>query len=646
MSSPNRFVLTTAQQERLLGCRAAWEEGEEEERLERLRQREEDAETLRAIARLLEETGFAEGKDLKRAQMARFLLLVRALAPNPNLDARVLRRSGEPDELNRDLRDLLYGEGRLPVRLRGFLARRHAGGQTALQLLCAVFPDDWPLVTRVGLNALELEPEQKAAALSAARERFELPAVLQDEPLELGLPDSAPVLKLLAGVVIYTTVQETLEAVDYVAVHRLLTQGLAAKPRRGKRVPGEALYAPGSAVPGKVREANPPRYESVPDVEPEESLPPAVAPDISGVSEQDLLHLLEQQIAGVGFLYPPLTVRDYYISLQSNQRLVLLAGLSGTGKTRLTSLFAEALTSNPQQYRLLPVRPDWADSTPLLGYVNLLADGGEGRFVSTPFLEFVRRAGRPENTHRAFFLCLDEMNLARVEHYFAELLSALETPGRELLLPNGQTLRLPLNLFFSGTLNSDEATHSLSRKVLDRANTLVFHAVTLQAEELPSEPVASLAPELRQAVFLQARVLSVAAAREKLRQIGPEDYDAWVLQALAEINALLEPYGLHFAYRVRDEILRYVANSFDRTGQGLLMPEDPENTMGNLRRAFDLQIQRKVLPRCSGTREQIETPLQELLRWCGRSGMTGASQEMTRLLARLTRDGFVSFDTL
>src|ERR1041385_3462604 len=131
------FTLDATQQERLLACRAAWEEGEDEERLERLRQREEDSETLRAITALLTETGFAGGSDLTRAQMARLLTLIRALAPNPNLDARLLRRPGEPEAMNRDLRDLLYGPGSLPLRLRGFLTRRHAGGQTAMQLLSA-----------------------------------------------------------------------------------------------------------------------------------------------------------------------------------------------------------------------------------------------------------------------------------------------------------------------------------------------------------------------------------------------------------------------------------------------------------------------------------------------------------------------------
>src|ERR1043166_6069153 len=116
-----RWIWNAEQQERLLACRAVWEEGEEEERLERLRRQEEDRETLQAIDRLLREGGFAGGADLNYAQMARLLALVRALTPNPNLDARLLRQPEEPEALNRDLRELLFGKTSIAGRVRTFL---------------------------------------------------------------------------------------------------------------------------------------------------------------------------------------------------------------------------------------------------------------------------------------------------------------------------------------------------------------------------------------------------------------------------------------------------------------------------------------------------------------------------------------------
>jgi hypothetical protein len=103
----------------------------------------------------------------------------------------------------------------------------------------------------------------------------------------------------------------------------------------------------------------------------------------------------------------------------------------------------------------------------------------------------------------------------------------------------------------------------------------------------------------------------------------------------------LQPFDLPFAYRVRDEVLRYCANSFDRNGEGLLVPEDRE---ANLRAALDFQLLQRVLPRFSGTQEQLETPLRELLRWAEQAPFPQTARRLTRLLARLQRDGFVRFE--
>ena len=684
MPASSVFELNTGQTARLLALRAAWDEGEDEERLERLRLREEDAETVRAFQQLLETTGFADGTNLMYAQMSVLLGLTRALAPNPNLDARLLRREGEPEHINHDLRDLLFGPSSVPLRLRTFLSRRHAGGQTAMQFLCAHQPETWPLVTRMGLRALEISPEQQQAALNLARQRFDLPAEVQgiesysNRPVHVGIPDTDPILRLLADVVIYEAACEVLEASDYLAVHRLLTRGMAHRPRRGisaqwsvvredteeekrRRGEEEKIRDTRYEIRGEENSTLNPQPSTLHEFRSEyESANVAPLPvDTSGCTQSELLRLLEREIATQGFTYPALTIRDYYLCLQSKP-FVLLSGLSGTGKTRLTSLFAHALCGGvSSQYNLLPARPDWNDSTPLLGYVNLLVpgQGGRGSFVTTPFLEFLRRASRLENQHRAFFLCLDEMNLARVEHYFAEILSAMETAGRELTLPNGQTAHLPANWFLTGTLNLDEATHSLSRKVLDRANTLTFQEVCLredQYEATPSdrnisatgEKEARYTPDVRQALFLQARVSNVSAAREKLRQVSPtgNDFAAQVVNVLADVNAILEPHGLHFAYRVRDEALRYCANSFDVDGTGLLTPDAPDDKASNLQTALDLQLLQKVLPRLTGTLEQLETPLAELLRYADRHSFAQTSRRLRRLQSRLQRDGYAGFD--
>ena len=649
MSLEREFALSETQQDRLLTCRAAWEEDEGEERLDRLRRREDDTETLRAVSELLNAAQFAEGNALTYAETARLLTFVRILGPNPSLDARLLRTPGEPQAFSRDLRELLYGQADLPGRLRLFLSRRAVAGQTATQLLCAVFPKTQPFITRRGTRALELSADQQAAALQAARRRYDLPApgAVVDRD---GVPAGDPTLRLLAEHVVYEAVRAIVAAPDYVEVHRLLTECLAADPRRQPSVPSHLLYARRSGPPDAVREPEGSEYDMLGTSEMQAQEASPLSPEIAGLRHRDVLIRLENYIASQGFSYPEGTVRDFYISLQTKP-FCLLAGISGTGKTRLTSLFAEALTGTADvQYRLLPVRPDWADSTPVLGYVNVLTPGseGRGRFVSTPFLDFVRRAARPENGHRAYFLCLDEMNLARIEHYFAEVLSAMETPTRELLLPDGRALRLPANLFLTGTLNLDESTHSLSRKVLDRANTLVLREVRLQ-EEPEGQTVVSagtLTAELCQAMFLHARVTTVAAARTKLRgmHVGGIDFAEICIDRLAEANEILEPHGLHFGYRIRDEALRYCANSFDTDGVGLLTPPTIDDGVANLTLALDLQILQKVLPRLSGTRDALDQPLRDLQRWAERSRLPRAHRKLERMRARLERDGFVTFE--
>ena len=150
-----------------------------------------------------------------------------------------------------------------------------------------------------------------------------------------------------------------------------------------------------------------------------------------------------------------------------------------------------------------------------------------------------------------------------------------------------------------------------------------------------------------QSLFLQSRVMTVGAARKRLAEIAPgENLAGDIVEALAAANQILQPHGLHFAYRVRDETLRYCANSFDRDGTGLLVPDAREDRRANLRIALDLQLLQKVLPRFSGAREQIEAPLRELLDWAEAERFARAARKLTRLLARLQRDGFVSFDAI
>ena len=202
----------------------------------------------------------------------------------------------------------------------------------------------------------------------------------------------------------------------------------------------------------------------------------------------------------------------------------ILAGHSGTGKSRLVrrlaymtcndkGLLAEAAKQNaPGNYLMVQVKPNWHDSSDLLGYYSEL----KGQYKTTAFVDFICKAyAYPETP---FFVCLDEMNLAPVEHYFAEYLSAIESVKekddvyscdpliadkkidfRQLLLGDGYTesqeiyekhgLIIPKNLFVVGTVNVDETTHQFSRKVLGRAMTLLMNDVDFSSmTAMPTDP--------------------------------------------------------------------------------------------------------------------------------------------------------------
>ncbi|HJC57960.1 MAG TPA: DUF3578 domain-containing protein, partial [Candidatus Eisenbergiella intestinipullorum] len=201
------------------------------------------------------------------------------------------------------------------------------------------------------------------------------------------------------------------------------------------------------------------------------------------ISTKEVITHIKTYISATGFSYPDGLVENFFLSLKSKP-FVILAGTSGTGKTRLVKLFADAIGA---VYQLVPVRPDWSDSSDLFGHVDL-----NGNFIPGTILKFLKSA--QDHPKTPYFLCLDEMNLARVEYYLSDILSVIET--RELV--NGKIvsaplitidqyakdaeaahtygeLRFPQNLYLVGTVNMDETTFSFSKKVLDRANTIEFN---------------------------------------------------------------------------------------------------------------------------------------------------------------------------
>jgi hypothetical protein len=254
---------------------------------------------------------------------------------------------------------------------------------------------------------------------------------------------------------------------------------------------------------------------------------------------------IEQAIAASGGYYPGGEVRRLHAALNflPHKHFVILAGLSGSGKTQLALKYARAVhgvqrATDPDPFLIVcPVRPEWTDPTGLTGYPDVLSN----RYMVPPFLEAVLLA----TAHRdsPVFVVLDEMNLARVEYYFSDVLSALET-GESLQLhsssvplegSNGTSIPaevpLPPNLYVTGTINIDETTNAVSDKVLDRAIVIDMTSIDL--------PGFLSGLEMRDASLKDARLAC----------------EAHLLAA----QTLMSVHGLGFGYRVAEEVVRYHA---------------------------------------------------------------------------------------
>ncbi|CAH1059784.1 McrB family protein [Paenibacillus pseudetheri] len=326
-----------------------------------------------------------------------------------------------------------------------------------------------------------------------------------------------------------------------------------------------------------------------------------------------LLHQIQSHIRRKGFFFPEHLIENFYLSLKTKP-FVILAGISGTGKTRLVKLFAEALgaTGNNGQFTLIPVRPDWSDPADLLGYKDL-----SGRFKPGPLTEVLVEARKLENQHKPYFICMDEMNLARVEHYFSDLLSVLETQDWQegkiqtqdlissTMLDTSEdqvkfgSLGIPENVFLIGTVNMDETTHPFSKKVLDRANTLEFNYINLQQYPDFNEQVEtndnSDAAELNH-LFLRSDYLQLVDAYDTNKELVVR-----TTERLVKINALLEDIHAHVGFRVRDAICFYMIYN----ERYKLMSEEE---------AFDWQLLQKILPRIQGSHSSVRRVLLKLMK--------------------------------
>ena len=318
-----------------------------------------------------------------------------------------------------------------------------------------------------------------------------------------------------------------------------------------------------------------------------------------------------------------------YITAIKSKPFLLLAGISGTGKSRIVRELARACweegseeykTQKPKNFAMIQVKPNWHDSSELIGYVSRVS--GEPEYVAGDFLKFIAKAW--ENLDVPHFLCLDEMNLAPVEQYFAEYLSVIESRKnidgeivtdaiiekcaeqwyfdltaklttnddvRTRFMNEGITI--PKNLIVVGTVNMDETTFSFSRKVLDRAMTIEMNEVDLEGGlDKKYESIGKLG---------EAELIGYAVEGVDVYADNKEVCDT-AISYLKAINEKLEGTPFKVAYRTRNEFLLYVVNNLpynkDENGEDI-----PQELV--IARALDEITNMKILSRIEGDETKV-----------------------------------------
>ena len=376
-----------------------------------------------------------------------------------------------------------------------------------------------------------------------------------------------------------------------------------------------------------------------------------------------------------------------YLSALRTKPFMLLAGISGTGKSRIVRKLAQASITEdlqklydpksvergfnrwqlhkPANFELVQVKPNWHNSLEVVGYKSNI---GSPHYEFTTFVEFVVRAWKHQDV--PFFLCLDEMNLAPVEQYFAEFLSAIESRSIEngeyetdpiikpfvefgnvvctqmidhlvgkvdasKVVPDSieaklverfktKGLTLPKNLLVLGTVNMDETTFSFSRKVLDRAMSIVMNDVDY-------DKFFTGETENDMAEFDDGTKKLIID--RPIRGLDAEDNGAeQVEQYLTAINEVLNNTPFKLGYRAANEALLYVsaAHQFDSSI--------------DVNAALDEFTLMKILSRIEGDKRSIENLLDDLQRVINDS-YPASNKKLVQMAKTLQNKQFVSYWT-
>ena len=340
---------------------------------------------------------------------------------------------------------------------------------------------------------------------------------------------------------------------------------------------------------------------SSPVVKEESRVPERIEIDPSIKDDNTLLNTFNRLCEERDLYYEPKDLTNVHTAIKTGN-LVILSGMSGTGKSAIVDMYARALglrmDDDENRVLIIPVRPSWNDDSDLLGYVDL--SHMVYRASDTGFVKLLVEASKDANKDKMYIVCFDEMNLARVEHYFSQFLSILEKPvgNRRLRLYDEQyrgrlynsaeypdEIELRGNIRFVGTVNIDESTYHFADKVLDRANVISLHVLPFTNWE--------------RHLYTSKALQEWSWQNYKDITNADENTKPTLLKAfLWDFHLILQKAstGMGIGPRVVKAVETYLANLPAGDNMFTLTPAE----------GVDLQIKQRVLTKIRGSAEQFE----------------------------------------
>lgn len=296
-------------------------------------------------------------------------------------------------------------------------------------------------------------------------------------------------------------------------------------------------------------------------------------------------------------LYDEKDIVNFHTAMKTSN-LVILSGMSGTGKSQLVKSYASALNLN-HEFKFISVNPSWTDDSDIIGFPDTL------NMVYKPddhgLIETLINASK--NTKKLYIICFDEMNLARIEHYFSQFLSLLESDesnrvlrlySKELegRLYNSEkykpSIKIGQNVRFVGTVNIDDSTHHFSDKVLDRANLISLSV-------MPFADLAKITRDEKENLQTDEDFANLYAESfmNRDKQIELDDI---TIEFLQRLHDLLSEIGKQTGIGPR--IVRQIDSYMKNIPKKVEILESAE--------ALDLQVVQRILSKLRGSQEQLE----------------------------------------